>query len=203
MNSSNQKFVIVTQRELILPNKEVRDSLDQSWFEFFNKTKLLPLILPNNLTLAKKMISQIEVAGFVLTGGDDIKSISGSHSKREKLEDFLIKLALKKNLPLLGVCRGMQKIQDHFKIPLKKISGHVKPKQTILINGKRCVVNSFHDFATKENNDKEFEVFAIADDGVVKAIKHKKYKVFGIMWHPERMNPMRVEDIKFFVKIFK
>lgn len=198
-----KRFILVTQREFTLSTGETRDSLEQGWFEFFDKAKLLPLILPNNLALAKKMISQIEVAGILLTGGDDIKSLSGSYSKREELEDFLIKFSLKQKLPIIAVCRGMQKIQDYFKVPLKRISGHVLEKQKILINSKSCVVNSFHKFGTKENNEKELEVFAIADDGIIKAIKHKKHKIFGIMWHPERMNPMRADDINFFAKIFK
>ncbi len=42
----------------------------------------------------------------------------------------------------------------------------------------------------------ELEVWAKADDGVVKAIKHKELPVWGIMWHPERLTPFRPEDVE-------
>jgi len=155
------------------------------------------------LQLAKKIISKIDVGGILLTGGDDIKSLTGVYSKREELEDFLIKLSIKKKLPLFGVCRGMQKIQDSFAIPLGKVSGHVQAKQKILINGKTCEVNSFHKFGTKKNNDKEFEVFAVAKDGVVKAIRHKKHNICAVMWHPERFAKISPEDVKLFREVFK
>ena len=198
------KFIFVTQREIkIAETQELRDSLDQRWFNFLDKAGFLPILLPNNLALAKKIISKIDADGILLTGGDDIKSLSGIYSKREELEDFLIKLALKKKLPLFGVCRGMQKIQDSFGIPLGKVSGHVSAKQKILINDKSREVNSFHKFGTTKNNDREFKIFAVAKDGVIKAIRHKKHNICAVMWHPERFAKVCLEDIKLFHEVFK
>jgi gamma-glutamyl-gamma-aminobutyrate hydrolase PuuD len=33
---------------------------------------------------------------------------------------------------------------------------------------------------------KDFWIIATSQDGYVEAIAHKEYKIWGIMWHPER-----------------
>lgn len=199
------KIIAVTQRETIVekPALESRDSLDRKWFSFFSEAGIIPLILPNELMLVKKIFSEFEIDGILLTGGGDIKSCGGKDKKREEVEEFLIKRAIVKKVPLLAVCRGMQKVQDVFKIALEETPNHVVGKQKILINGKEELVNSFHRFGTKENNAREFDIFAIAKDGVVKAIKHKKHKITALMWHPERMKPFRKDDLKIFTKAFE
>ena len=103
---------------------------------------------------------------------------------------------------LIGVCRGMQKIQDYHGITLEKVSGNVETKQEIFINGRIHEVNSFHDYGTFQNND-DFVVWGNGKDKVIKAIKHKKFKISGIMWHPERISPIRQYDLDFFKGFFK
>ncbi len=198
------KFIVVTQRKVEINNyNEVRDSIDCRWFDFFEKSDLTPILLPNNLFLAKKILAQVKFDGILLTGGGDIKSCGGTDFAREEVEEFLINLSIKKKIPLLAVCRGMQKTQDYFKRKIGRVLVHGAEKQKILINGELTEVNSYHNFGTKENNKKEFEIFAIAQDGVIKGIKHKKHNITAIMWHPERISPNRKEDIKLFNEVFK
>lgn len=198
-----KNFIAVTQRELFLKDAlETRDSLDRRWYNFFKKCDLIPIPLPNNIEIAKQIIQKFNITKSVLTGGGNIKSCGGSDFEREKVEDFLINQAVtKQDFRLLGVCRGMQKIQNHFGIQILPVQNHVTDKQKIIINENLEEVNSFHDFGTTQNND-QFDVFAIADDGVIKGIKHKKYNITGIMWHPERIDPYREQDIQLFQKIF-
>lgn len=198
------KLIAVTQREIKDKSSgETRDSLDRRWFGFFKKCGFIPLLLPNELALVKQIFAQIKIDGILLTGGGDIKSCGGKDVAREEVENFLIKFSTQKKIPLLGVCRGMQKIQDSLGIKLDKVLGHIAKKQKITINDKTYEVNSFHNFGTKKNNDKEFEVFATAKDGVIKAIKHKKHVITAIMWHPERFDKIRPEDVKLFRGVFK
>lgn len=203
MKKNKISFVAITQRE-INDNKEIRDSLDRRWFKFFDECGIIPILLPNNLSLVKKIFINLKIEGALLTGGGDIKVCGGKDEEREKVEDFLIKLAIKNNnFPLFGVCRGMQKIQDFFKIKIEKTPNHIAENQKIFINKKLQEVNSYHNFGTKNNNPKEFEISAIAKDGVIKGIEHKKYNISAIMWHPERIEPFRKEDIKLFKGVFK
>ena len=48
-------------------------------------------------------------------------------------------------------------------------------------------VNSYHNFVIEEKNlDKDLEVIARGFDDTIEFFKHKKYKIYGVMWHPER-----------------
>ena len=132
-----KKLIAITQREI--KDKiggETRDSLDRRWFSFFKKCDFIPVLLPSEITLVKQIFAQIKIDGILLSGGGDIKSCGGKDVAREEVEDFLIKFSVQKKIPLLGVCRGMQKIQDSFGIKLDKVLGHVAKKQKITINKK-------------------------------------------------------------------
>jgi putative glutamine amidotransferase len=43
----------------------------------------------------------------------------------------------------------------------------------------------------------------MADDGVVKAVRHVSKPITGIMWHPERTVPFSPKDIALFRAIFE
>ena len=143
-----------------------------------------------------------QIDAFLLTGGGDLLDLGGNDKAREEVEEYLIKISQENNTPLLGVCRGMQKIQSYFGIELKKINNHVTLKQKININGITQTVNSYHNFGTTKNTP-EFKVWAEANDGIIKAIKHVQHRINGIMWHPERMQPFRKQDIEYFRTFYK
>jgi len=65
----------------------------------------------------------------------------------------------------------MQVIQQRFAIPLRRVEGHVAQRQVIQIDGQPREVNSYHHFAAFDSRP-PLEVWAVADDGVVKAIRH-------------------------------
>lgn len=198
------KIIAVTQREAKIEKyDESRDSLDRAWLGFFKECNITPLLLPNEISLVKKIFSEIKIEGILLTGGGDLRSCGGKDRKREEVEEFLIKKSMTKKIPLFAVCRGMQKVQERFGIKQIKVKGHISHKQKIHIDNNSQEVNSFHNFGTKENDEKKFEVFATSKDGVIKGIKHKKYPITAIMWHPERITPYRKEDIKLFNGVFK
>jgi anthranilate/para-aminobenzoate synthase component II len=44
--------------------------------------------------------------------------------------------------------------------------------------------------------------WAVADDGVVKAIRHSTQPIVGIMWHPERFAPLSSADVALFRQLF-
>jgi len=71
------------------------------------------------LEIARKMLDHFEVSGIILQGGNDISpSLYGqisSHAQGEQLyrdvvEAGIVLLAFEKNIPLFGICRGMQLI---------------------------------------------------------------------------------------------
>jgi N5-(cytidine 5'-diphosphoramidyl)-L-glutamine hydrolase len=197
------KIVAVTQRVAVVPEYgERRDCLDQAWARFFAACGLLPLPLPNVVAVALAMFRRVDVAGLVLTGGNDLAALGGDAPERDATENALLEDAESRNLPVIGVCRGMQVIQHRHAVPLRRIQGHVTRRQTIDIEGKETEVNSYHNFGASESRP-PLNAWAHAHDGIVKAIRHSERPVTGIMWHPERSTPFAARDIALFRHVFE
>jgi N5-(cytidine 5'-diphosphoramidyl)-L-glutamine hydrolase len=196
------KAVAVTQRVSIVPAYgERRDCLDQSWTRFLSACGLLPVLLPNVTEAALALCDGAGVAGMVLTGGNDLAGLGGDAPERDAVEDALLELAERRGLPVLGVCRGMQVIQQRFAIRLRRVDGHVAQRQVIRIDGAPREVNSFHQFAAFDSRP-PLDVWAVAADGVVKAVRHSARPITGIMWHPERCVPYSPADMDLFRQVF-
>jgi putative glutamine amidotransferase len=143
-----------------------------------------------------------KVNGIVLTGGNDLTVCGGDAPERDQTETALLDFAEKKDLPVFGVCRGMQMILHHFGNRLEKVPGHVAPRQRISIDGQSVEVNSFHNFGAMEVAP-PLMTWAIAEDGVIEAVRHVDRRVMGVMWHPERVDPFAASDVALFSRFFE
>ena len=196
------KTVAVTQRVSIIPEYgERRDCLDQAWTKFLAACGLLPVALPNVMDTALALCEWAGIAGLVLTGGNDLAEYGGDAPERDAVEHALLSWAQQCDMPVLGVCRGMQVIQQHFAIELRRVEGHVAKRQVIHIDGECREVNSYHHFAAFDSRP-PLEVWAVADDGAVEAIRHSVQPITGIMWHPERSAPFSSADVVLFRQVF-
>jgi N5-(cytidine 5'-diphosphoramidyl)-L-glutamine hydrolase len=195
--------VAITQRVAVIPEYgERRDCLDQAWPRFLHACGLSPLPIPNVPEVALEMFRRTDLAGLVLTGGNDLAAVGGNAPERDRTENALVDEAESRGLPVLAVCRGMQLIQHRHGIALSRIEGHVAPRQTIAIRGKETEVNSYHCFGARESRP-PLDVWAVAGDGVIKAIRHASRPTTGIMWHPERNSPFAAHDIALFRSVFE
>jgi N5-(cytidine 5'-diphosphoramidyl)-L-glutamine hydrolase len=196
------KTVAITQRVSVIPEYgERRDCLDQAWPRFMAACGLLPLLLPNVTDVALALCEAADVAGLVLTGGNDLAALGGDAPERDATENALLDAIESRGLPVLAVCRGMQLIQQRCGIPLRPVAGHVTNRQTIRIDGEPAEVNSYHRFGALDSRP-PLEVWAVAADGVVKAIRHASAPITGIMWHPERNTPFATADVALFRRVF-
>jgi len=178
---------------------------------------LLPLVHDENL-IEEQMVS---IDGLILSGGHDISSLIYGEQPSRKLgetlperDQFDLKLfdiALKKEIPVLGICRGMQLMnvalggtlyQDLDLIPgcdLKhdqytnpSLATHdviLKDKSLLaeIFATKNLVTNSFHHLAIKTLG-KGFIETAHSSDGVIEGIELAgSKKIIGVQWHPEMM----------------
>ena len=197
------KVVAVTQRVSVVPEYgERRDCLDQAWAKFLMACGLLPVLIPNVTEAALALCDRAGVAGLLLTGGNDLAALGGDAPERDAVENALLNLAEARGLPVLGVCRGMQVIQQRFEVPLRHVEGHVAHRQVIRIEGEPREVNSYHCFGAFDSRA-PLDICAVAEDGVVKAIRHSSLPMTGIMWHPERIDPYSPADIAMFRRVFK
>jgi len=206
------KQIAITQRVEIKPSYgERRDALDQQWIEFLLSIELWPILVPNNLSYVTKLVEKEEIDGVLITGGNSLVHYGGDAPERDEVEIFLLEWALQKNITLLGVCRGMQVIQDYFGNRLTNISGHVATRHNLAVE-ENCRlsealkrypdVNSYHNIGTP-NVEGDLLKIATSLDGIVKAVEHREKDVFGVMWHCERESPFRAEDKLLFEYIFK
>jgi N5-(cytidine 5'-diphosphoramidyl)-L-glutamine hydrolase len=196
------KAVAITQRvSVVRASAERRDCLDQAWTQFLAACGLLPVLLPNVTDAALALCGGAGIAGLVLTGGNDLAVLGGDAPERDAVENALLDFAERRRLPVLGVCRGMQVIQQRFAIPLHRVDGHVAQRQVIRINGEIRVVNSYHHFAAFDSRP-PLDVWAVANDGVIKGVRHAAQPITGIMWHPERSAPFSPADMALFRETF-
>ena len=194
--------VIYTQRvEVIESYNERRDCADQRIAEFIRSCGFLPLAVPNNQEIAREIVENIKPIGIILVGGNSLVKYGGNAPERDKTDCTLIKLAVEKNIPLYGFCRGMQSILDYFGNNLVKVSGHVAVKHDIIGNGVRDTVNSYHNEACIELNGGELLSVMKTEDGVIEMVRHSTLPIVGTMWHPERENPFRKKDIELVTKL--
>lgn len=181
----------------------------------------VPLVFP--LTDCEELLSTMleRVDGVILTGGEDLDPLEWYGEEplpqmgavvpeRDRFDITLIRLAVDKGVPLLGICRGAQALNVAFggslyqDIPSQVKGSKVKHGQrapgywgthsitikegSLLhkqIGKKRVAINSFHHQAVKELAP-GFEATAFAPDGVIEAIeKTGSSKVFGVQFHPE------------------
>lgn len=181
--------------------KERRDAIDQRWIFFCRMCGIIPILLPNDVPTVREYIAKFSFSGFILTGGNTLHPYGGNAPEKDEVELDLLQYAIKKTIPILGVCRGMQLMQHFFSIPLIKITGHVGIEHLIFLDQQKRCVNSYHDFGT-EKTVPECRVVARSEDNIIEAIEHRKYPIKGIMWHPERYDFFQKEDIAFITSFF-
>lgn len=196
------KRIGVTQRvDIYRDIQERRDCLDQRWHGFLGLCGLMPVLLPNNTDAAEEILSNTDIEGFILTGGNTLAKLGGDAPERDQLEGRLIEYALPKKIPLLGVCRGMQVIQDFYGTALEVVFDHVAVRHPIAGQRGGREVNSYHSFGSYDSPD-PLVTLERSEDGVVESIGHKHAPIKGIMWHPERESTPDKQDVLLFKRFF-
>ena len=180
----------------------------------------IPFIIPpfENTDILISLLDSLD--GLLLTGGADInplflkeepvKELHNINPFRDRQELLLTRLAANRQIPILGICRGMQVMnvalggsiyQDiHVQMEGKRIKhsqdmDRAFASHTIQIEHDSLLarimkttslpVNSFHHQAINEAAP-GFRISARAADQVAEAIESTEYKsMLGVQWHPE------------------
>lgn len=199
------KKIAFTQR--LIENEgysETRDALDIRWAELCAELCMLPMILPSSYNF-REYFKEIEISGIVLTGGNDLYSLSQDplSLQRDRFEKSLLQYAIEHRIPVMGICRGMQIIAEYFGAALYPVEGHSAKKHEIIAS-ENCryhersssadLVNSYHCHAISSLPDCLHAV-AAGKDGVIEAIEHTIFPIAAQMWHPERERPFKPADL--------
>jgi len=190
---------------------EVREALDVQWGALFKELDFLPIILPFEYDF-EKYFENMKIDGILLTGGNDLYRLNQNNisKQRDEFEKKLIEYGIKNNIPIFGVCRGMQIIAEYFGADLVKVENQTNIRHSLVVNINSKYfnllntikdVNSFHNYAV-DNLPDELLLSSSNGNGIIKAIEHKKYKIFGQMWHSERETPFNSAELSLIKNFF-
>ena len=180
-------------------------SVKRGMTEALLRAGFLPVILPEmDDAAADQFLSR---CAAVMVGG----GIKGQdYDRRCAYEDRIISLALKRGLPIVGICHGCQVINRHFGGTLAPVpaDGKIVHKDTVqfertgertehmieVLQGRSLMSDVFGAGALKVNSSHKmrcmsaapgFRVTAKAEDGVIEAIEHERLPIVGFQFHPE------------------
>ena len=168
--------------------------------------------------LADEMLSRMD--GVLFTGGGDVNPAcygeemlpccGAPADNRDQLETLLLRCALRRGMPILGICRGIQfinaalrgtlwqdlpsqhpsDIEHHMNPPYDAFGHNVSlvpgtPLASLFSGQTEIAVNSYHHQAVREPAA-GLEVMAVAPDGVIEALyRPASHFLWAVQWHPE------------------
>ena len=195
-------------------------TLAEGYYQSILKAGGVPFIIPCYDDTDALINTLDKLDGILLTGGADInplflgeepiQELHGINPRRDRQELLLTRLAADRQIPILGICRGIQTMNAALGGPLyqdihSQMEGtRIKHDQNLdrcyashtvtiekdtllhrLFKTDTIAVNSFHHQAIKEPAP-GFRVCARATDGVIEAMESTEYKsMLGVQWHPE------------------
>lgn len=195
--------------------------LPQAYLDAIRQFGGIPLLIPVCASDEERALLLDQCDGLVLTGGDDIEPERYSESvwndtvepapERDSAEWKVCAMALERNIPILGICRGFQLLNVFFggslyqDLPTQFTSdiSHrmekpdhrtchdcvVEPGSALhrLISERIIGVNSHHHQAVKALAP-GLQVMARATDGLIEAFCRMDGPFcWGVQWHPEKI----------------
>jgi len=187
----------------------------------------IALILPANDSKHRLRCYMNLLDGLVVSGGNfdihpryygerPINQLGIIKPERTEFELELASSALKRDLPVLGICGGAQTINvvlggslyqdiaaqlpqagEHQQSARKTLGGHRVEVQNgtrlhKIIGRQNLEVNTTHHQAIKKLG-RGLVVNAVADDGVIEGIESTRHEfVLGLQWHPEVLAPRQM-----------
>jgi len=112
-----------------------------------------------------------------------------------------IELALERELPVFGVCLGLQALVEHFGGRLDLLDYPVHGKSSVIdVRGgwtfeglpKRFEAGRYHSiYAVRDELPAELTITAESDDGVIMGVEHAELPVAAVQFHPESLMTTR------------
>ena len=188
----------------IIGKKECLPSKNKIIYNYENIIK--KIIESNGIPIGINILDNLEdtktilkdINGIIMQGGD-------TYTKEEK---EVIKYAHKEDIPLLGICLGMQTMGIVFNGELHKVENHLNTSHEIsikkeskiyeILKKEKITVNSRHKEALKNTT---LEITGYSKN-TIEIIEDKRKKFFiGVQWHPELLNDENSKNLfEYFIK---
>ena len=194
--------------------------LAQGYYQSVLKAGGTPVVIPphNDKDALLTLLDTLD--GILFSGGGDINpllldeeplpQLHGVCPQRDEPELFLVREAFHHQIPMLGICRGIQvmaaalggkvwqdiytkqdpsKLKHSQDMPREYASHSVRIEEGTLlhdiIGSNTLAVNSFHHQAVRETGP-HLKVSAMSPDGIIEAVESNEHKaLLGVQWHPE------------------
>ncbi len=194
--------------------------LAQGYYQSVLKAGGTPVVIPPHNDKEALLALLDKLDGIVFSGGGDInplllgeEPLPQLHSvcpERDEPELFLVREAFHRQIPMLGICRGIQvmaaalggkvwqdiglsptlQLKHSQDMPRYCASHSISIKegsllQSIFGDKTKLAVNSFHHQAVRETGP-HLCVSAMSPDGIIEAVESTEHKaLLGVQWHPE------------------
>lgn len=189
---------LISQRELVNQYGGLSDSLEKEYVDYFSGLGIEAFPVSNFINVDEMLSLDWDL--IILTGGGilpqryyNYERAGARQEHRDAVEEKLIKAGIEKNIPLLGICRGMQMINAFLGGKTSSfencaVERKVKESHPVVIDGQEHLVNNYHnDGLFVDDLAAGLEVIAIdPHNKTVEAYSDSKRKILGIQWHPER-----------------
>ena len=178
------------------------DSFTFNLFHYLSSLKAKVDVIRNDKITPKDIVRK-KYNKIVISPGPGNPNQSGNCLKIVK--------SFHKTLPILGVCLGHQIIGQIFGskiIQAKKLmhgkTSKIISKRTGILKDlpKNFEATRYHSLIIdKKTLSKDLEITAETKDGIIMGIKHKKYNVHGVQFHPESIKTkLGLRILKNFIK---
>lgn len=193
---------LISQREITDQHGILIDSLESNYVHYFESIgyKLLPV---SNFLQRVDYLFDFGIELLILTGGGSVPSRYYTNSQienndcfyRDKIEKELFENAIRRNIPVLAICRGMQYVNCLLGGSISVLSGLSKPRpigvdHPIYLNNEIIHVNNYHNdgiFTTQIANG--LDVIGVdIENNIVECYESLNPKILATQFHPERIN---------------
>ena len=179
------------------------DSFTFNLYHYLSSLKVNVDVIRNDQISSKEIVKR-KYCKIVISPGPGNPYQSGNCLKIVK--------SLYKKIPILGVCLGHQVIGQVFgskiiqarKLMHGKTSKIISKKTGILKNlPKTFEATRYHSLIIdKKTLSKDLEITAETKDGLIMGVRHKKYDVHGVQFHPESIKTkIGIKILKNFIRI--
>ena len=179
------------------------DSFTFNLYHYLSSLKVNVDVIRNDKISSKEILKK-KYNKIVISPGPGNPNQSGNCLKIVK--------SLYKNIPILGVCLGHQIIGQVFgskivqarKLMHGKTSEIISRRTGILKNlPKTFEATRYHSLIIdKKSLTKDLEITAETKDGLIMGVRHKKYHVHGVQFHPESIKTkLGIKILKNFIRI--
>ena len=177
------------------------DSFTFNLYHYISSLKISVDVFRNDKITDKEILRK-KYNKIVISPGPGYPSQAGNCIK--------IVRSLYKKIPILGVCLGHQVIGQVFGSKIVQANKLMHGKTSLIISKKIGILKNaprkfeatrYHSLIIdKKTISKDLVITAETSEGIIMGIKHKKYNIHGVQFHPESIKtPIGIKLLKNFI----